>query len=152
MKARATAAAAAGGTARKASTLRFSRSGAGVNVSHDVHGDDFERGRRSTRAAKLQRAEKFAAALRFQGASVSEDVARRADDVDAFCRSLRPGPLREIVDKQGTRLREAAQYLRSPSTRMAAGLVSIGVEKYALRWLSCIHKLKRIMLDALLFD
>lgn len=67
-----------------------------------------------------------------QGMSASEDVAQRAEEVDAFCRSLRPGPLQEIVGKQVTRLHEAAQYLRSPSSRLTAELVSIGVEKYVL--------------------
>ncbi|KAG6618317.1 uncharacterized protein IUM83_01118 [Phytophthora cinnamomi] len=64
-----------------------------------------------------------------EGMNASEDVARRAEEVDEFCRSLRPGPLQEIVGKQVARLRGAAQYLRSPSSRLTAELVSIGVEK-----------------------
>ncbi|KAG7382722.1 hypothetical protein PHYPSEUDO_004413 [Phytophthora pseudosyringae] len=59
----------------------------------------------------------------------SDELIQRADEVDAFSRSLRPGPLREIVGKQVTRLREAAQHLRSPSSRLSAELVSMGVER-----------------------
>ncbi|KAG3245985.1 hypothetical protein PI124_g9283 [Phytophthora idaei] len=59
----------------------------------------------------------------------SDELIQRANEVDAFCQSLRPGPLQEIVRKQVTRLREAAQHLRSPSSRLNAELVSMGVER-----------------------
>ncbi|KAL4116825.1 hypothetical protein PRIC2_012277 [Phytophthora ramorum] len=59
----------------------------------------------------------------------SEELKQRADAVDAFCRGLRPGPLQEIVDRQVDRLREAAQHLRSPSSRLTAELVNMGVER-----------------------
>ncbi|KAL3670691.1 hypothetical protein V7S43_003879 [Phytophthora oleae] len=59
----------------------------------------------------------------------SEELIQRADEVDTFCRSLRPGPLQEIVAKQVARLREAALHLRSPSSRLNAEMTSIRVEK-----------------------
>ncbi|KAG1699867.1 hypothetical protein DVH05_012306 [Phytophthora capsici] len=53
--------------------------------------------------------------LSIGSAEASDELIQRADAVDTFCRSLRPGPLQEIVAKQVTRLREAALHLRSPS-------------------------------------
>ncbi|KAE9194534.1 hypothetical protein PF005_g17650 [Phytophthora fragariae] len=123
-------------TARRATTARFSRSG-------DALVEEFTLRPPSTELA----VERIPALVRevdalvqtlaatpmntilSEGVNASEDVAQRAEEVDAFCRSLRPGPLQEIVGKQVTRLREAAQHLRSPSSRLTAELVSIGVEK-----------------------
>ncbi|RLN10905.1 hypothetical protein BBJ28_00018902 [Nothophytophthora sp. Chile5] len=56
-------------------------------------------------------------------------LTQRAEEVDAFRESLRPGPLREIVYKQVVRLQEAARQLESPTNRLTVDLLGIQVDK-----------------------